>query len=216
MGRIGFVISGLVICGLMSGCSSGSPAAAAKTTTESVHIGRLTEIFATPLPANPAQASVVEGFRAATILWDKSQEDLELVSPVTADVTGPAITNLKDSLNAIISQQIVPAGTDRYFMTRVSMLEGNSATISTCDDGSKFKEVNPNTGVVDRAWNPTVSTAYGYVAWQMTRVGGHWAISGVTAESLPNSLAKPCQPLSAFCETIEAARRTQRYRGAAA
>lgn len=195
MGRIGVVLSGLVICGLMSGCGSSGGPAAAKPTTESVHIGRLTEIFDTPLPTNPAQASVVEGFREDIVLWDKSQEDLKLLPAVTADVTGPAMTNLKDSLNEIISQQIVPAGTDRYFMTRVSMLKGTSATLTTCDDGSKFEQVNPTTGVPDPAFSAAADQQYLFITWQMTRVGGHWAISGVAPETLPNALAKPCQPV---------------------
>src|ERR1700722_8526867 len=99
MGRGGVIIAGLAIGGLLaSGCSSGgsggtgsprsagsagSPAspAAAKVTTESVRVGHLIEIFDTPLPAGSAQASVVEGFRAGLILWDKSQEGEKLGSP---------------------------------------------------------------------------------------------------------------------------------------
>ena len=100
MGRIGGIMAGLVMCALLvSACGSGSPAAQklapARVTTETVRIGRYTQIFDTSLPSNPAQASVVEGFRAALILWDKSQEDLALVSPVTAYVTGRALGNLK-------------------------------------------------------------------------------------------------------------------------
>lgn len=88
MGRVGFIIPGLVMCGLLvSACSSsGSPAAPekpgpARPATEAVRVGRLTEVFDTSIPPDPAQASVVEGFRAGMILWDKSQEDLTLASP---------------------------------------------------------------------------------------------------------------------------------------
>jgi hypothetical protein len=58
MGRSGVIIVGLVICELLvSGCSSGGPAAV-KVTTESVRVGRFTEIFSTPLPATrPRPAS---------------------------------------------------------------------------------------------------------------------------------------------------------------
>jgi hypothetical protein len=211
MGRGGVIIVGLAIGGLLAaGCSSrgsgnggsprsprtaGSPAAA-KVTTESVRVGRLTEIFDTPLPAGSAQASVVEGFRAGLILWDKSQEAQKLVSPVTSDVTGAALTNLKESLPRELTpgQQIVPAGVDRNFDTRVTALSGASATVTTCDDGSKFDEANPVTGVVNAAYNATPDEEYIFVTWQLTRLDGHWAISVVTPVELPNALAKPCQP----------------------
>ena len=97
MGRAGVIIPVLMMCGLLvSACSSEGSAAPKKTsparvTTETIRIGRFTQIFDTPLPADPAQASVVEGFHTAMILWDKSQENLMLVSPVTAYVTGSAL-----------------------------------------------------------------------------------------------------------------------------
>src|SRR3984957_15673606 len=225
MGRGGVIIAGLAIGGLLAGgCSSGgsgrpgssgspgsavsprsavSPSSAVSPTaatvaTESVRVGRLTEIFDGPLPADPAQASVVEGFRAALIVWDKSQEEQKLVSPVTSDVTGAALTNLKESLTQELApgRQIVPAGVDRNFKTRVTALSGASATVTTCDDGSKFDEVNPGTGVVNTAYSATPDQEYIFVTWQMTRLDGHWAISVVTPVYLPNALAKPCQPLS--------------------
>jgi hypothetical protein len=220
MGRGGVIIVGLAIGGLLaSGCSSGSSGSAgssgsssspssagspssavsptaATVTTESVRVGRLTEIFDGPLPADSAQASVIEGFRAGLILWDKSQEEQKLVSPVTSDVTGAALTNLKKSLTQELTtgQQIVPAGIDRNFKTRVTALSGASATVTTCDDGSKFDEVNPDTGVVNTAYSATPDQEYLFVTWQMTRLDGHWAISVVTPVYLPNALAKPCQP----------------------
>ena len=33
---------------------------------------------------------------AGLILWDKSQEEQKLVTPVTSDVTGAALTNLRE------------------------------------------------------------------------------------------------------------------------
>jgi hypothetical protein len=160
-------------------------------------VGRLTEIFETPLPADSAQASVIEGFRAGEILWDTSQEEQKLVSPVTRDVTGAALTALKVTLTReLIPGQIVPAGIDRNFKTRVTALSGASATVTTCDDGSKFYEVNPRTGVVNTAFNATPDQDYIFVTWQMTRLDGHWAVSEVSPVYLPNALAKPCQPLS--------------------
>ena len=243
MGRSGAIIVGLAIGGLLaSGCSSGSsgssgspsspsssstpssPSSAGSPTaaTVSVRVGHLTEVFDTPLPADSAQASVIEGFRAGLILFDKSQEELTLVSPVTSDVTGAALSNLKKSLTQLlIPGHIVPAGIDRNFKTRVTPLSGASATVTTCDDGSKFDEVNPDTGLVNTAYNATPDEKYIFVTWQMTRLDGHWAISVITPVMLPNALAKPCQPLPVWCtdeanETIEASGRTQRYRGAAA
>jgi hypothetical protein len=212
MGRGGVIIVGLAIGGLLlaSGCSSGSSGSAgsarssgtsssptaATVTADSVRVGRLTEIFDGPLPADSAQASVIEGFRAGLILWDKSQEEQKLVSPVTSDVTGAALSNLKKSLTQELTpgQQIVPAGIDRNFKTGVAALSGASATVTTCDDGSKFDEVNPGTGVVNTAYNATPDQEYLFVTWQMTRLDGHWAISVVTPVYLPNALAKPCQP----------------------
>lgn len=205
MGRVGVIIPVLVMCGLLvSACSSGSSAAPKKispvrVTTETVRIDRYTQIFDTPLPADPGQARVVRGFRTAMILWDKSQETLKLVSPVTAYVTGRALRNLKTSLARVGMQagKEVPGGTDRFFKTRVTVMSGTSATIATCDDGSKFEEVNPSTGVPDPAFSPPANQRYLFETWQMVRLGGHWAISVVSPVTLPDSRAKPCQPLPA-------------------
>jgi hypothetical protein len=103
VGRVGVIIPVLVMCGLLvPACSQGSSAVSKRTnpvraTTETVRTGRFTQIFDTNLPANPAQASAVEEFRAGMILWDKSQATAKLVSPVTAYVTGTALRNLKTS-----------------------------------------------------------------------------------------------------------------------
>ena len=212
MGRVGVTIPVLMMCGLLvPACSSGSSAGPEKTspapvtttspapvTTETVHVGRYTQIFDTSLPADPAQASVVEGFRTAMILWDKSQQALRLVSPVTAYVTGGALHNLKASLANTKAADVVPAGADRFFKTRVTVISGTSATITTCDDGSKFGEVNPSTGVSDPAYNAPADQQYLFETWQMIRLGGHWAISGISPVTLPDSRAKPCQPLPAL------------------
>jgi hypothetical protein len=93
----------LVMCGLLaSACGSASSVATGKTisaraTTETLRVGRLTETFDAPLPADPAQADVVAGFRAATIVWDQSQEGLAPTSRVTACITGAALHNLADA-----------------------------------------------------------------------------------------------------------------------
>jgi hypothetical protein len=74
------------------------------------------------------------------------------------------------------------------------MLSGANATITTCDDGSKFEEVNPGTGVPDPAYNATADQEYLSETWQMVRLGSHWAVSALSLAALPDSRAKPCQP----------------------
>ena len=199
MGRVGGIIAGLVMCALpVSACSSGSPAprkaATAHVTTQTVRIGRYTQVFDTPLPVDPAQASVVEGFRAAIVLWDKSQEELTLVPPVTAHVTGRALGNLKASLVSMQDDKVVPGGADRFFKTTAAIASGASATITTCDDGSKLEEVNPGTGVADPALDAPANQQYLFETWQMTKIGGQWAVSAVSPVTLPDSRAEPCQP----------------------
>src|SRR5215469_9776918 len=207
MGRVGVTIAVLVMCGpLVSACGSGGSAApekaspahvTARVTTETVRIGPFTQIFDTSLPVDPAQANVVNGFRTAMILWDKSQEALRLVSPVTAYVTGRALSGLKSSIVNTKAADVAPAGADRFFTTRVTVISGTSATITTCDDGSKFEEANPNTGVPDPTYSAPANQQYLFETWQMTQVGSHWAISHVSPVTLPDPRAKPCQPLPA-------------------
>lgn len=200
MGRVSVMIAGLAMCGLwVSACSSGSSAVAAKTvsthaTTESVRVGRLTEAFDTSLPADPAQAGVMAGFRAATIVWDQSQEGLAPVSRVTAYVTGAALHNLADANVYMSRGKIVPAGTDRLFETRVTMVSATSATVTSCDDGSKFELVNTSTGVPNPADAAPADQQYLFETWKMVRLGGRWALSAVAPVTLPDPRAKPCQP----------------------
>jgi hypothetical protein len=208
VGRVSGIVAGLVMCALpVSACSSGSPApqkattahvttkaATAHVTTQTVRIGRYTQVFDTPLPVDPAQASVVEGFRAAIVLWDKSQEELTLVPPVTAYVTGRALSNLKASLVTMQDDKVVPGGADRFFKTIAAIASGASATITTCDDSSKLEEVNPGTGVADPALDAPANQQYLFETWQMTKIGGQWAVSAVSPVTLPDSRAEPCQP----------------------
>ena len=204
VGRVGVIIPVLVACGLLvPACGQGSSVVPKKpnpvrVTTETVSTGWFTQIFDTSLAADPAQASAVEGFRAALILWNKSQETMKLVAPVTAYVTGTALGTLKATLVREKAQDVVIGGTDRFFETRVTVISGTNATITTCDDGSKFEEVNPSTDVPDPAYSAPANQQYLFETWQMTRLDGHWAISGVSPVTLPDSRAKPCQPLPAL------------------
>ncbi|MGH3164493.1 MAG: hypothetical protein ACRDN0_01195, partial [Trebonia sp.] len=114
----------------------------------SVRTGKLTERFATPLPGGTASAEVVAGFRQAMVLYNMSQSDRRLVPPVTDYVTGSMLKALNRTISAFKQQNLVPAGTDRLFKTTVTSVTGQTAKLTTCDDGSKYTEVNPATGAV--------------------------------------------------------------------
>jgi hypothetical protein len=76
------LLSGLV---MVPACSSGRPAGHGGIRVGGVvHVGRYTQVFTSPLPADPALAAVVEGFREGWVLWDKSQNARRLVPPVRA------------------------------------------------------------------------------------------------------------------------------------
>jgi hypothetical protein len=167
---------------------------AARASPVSIRIGPYTQVFATPLPANRAQAGVVEGFREAWILWDKSQDVWHLVAPVRDYVTGRALTHLLAAVSEGKARHLVPAGGDRFFKTRVTAFTGHRATVTTCDDASKFKEENPSTRRVDRAFIPTRHQAYIFETWRMVRLSGHWAITDFSVAVFPSLRAKPCQP----------------------
>jgi len=86
------VLSGLL---LLSTCGSGKPAGPSAVRVASVvRVGPFTQVFAGPLPANPAQAAVVEGFREGQVLWNKSANAWHLVPPVREYVTGQMLTHL--------------------------------------------------------------------------------------------------------------------------
>jgi len=150
--------------------ASATSSPAASGTPESVRIGPYTQVFATLLPTNPAQAKVMEGFREAQILWEKSDNAWHLVAPVTDYVTGHALTHL------------------------VAGITGRKATVTTCDDGSKFKEENPRTGQVNAAYVPRPDQAYIFETWRMVQLSGHWAITDFSLATLPDPRAEPCQP----------------------
>jgi hypothetical protein len=187
----------LVLYGLLmlSACSSGKPVSHAAVRVGSViHVGPYTLVFASPVPAKTAQAGVVEGFREGEVLWEKSENAGHLVPPVREYVTGQALSDLAAAMKADKARDHVPAGADRLFMTRVATLTGRSATVATCDDGSKFKGINPRTAKVDTGSLATPGQDYIFETWRMARLSGHWAISGLSLASLPSRSAEPCQP----------------------
>jgi hypothetical protein len=186
------VLSWLLV---LSACSSGRPASHTSVGVGSVvRIGPYTQVFAGQLPANAAQVAVVGGFRQGQVLWDESEKAWHLAPRVRDYVTGRALTQLTSAMKAGKERNLVPAGTDRFFMTRVTAISGRNATLTTCDDGSKFMEENPRTGKADLAFEPTPGQSYMYETWRMVRLSGHWAITGLSLAPLPSRSAEPCQP----------------------
>jgi hypothetical protein len=179
----------------LAACSSGSPASALSSSTPSIRVGLLTEWFDAPLPSGQAQAAVVEGFRQGLVLYDKSQETFSLVSPVTSWVTGSALTDLKQTISTLEKSELVPAGVDRLFRTSVTAFSGSAATITTCDDGSKYNEQNPRTHAISpSSVHLPLNQEYIFITWGMTRAGGHWAITSITIASSSSANAKSCLP----------------------
>lgn len=171
-----------------------TPGHAVSGSAESVRVGSETEVFDSPLPASPAEAKVVADFRKAQLLWDRSGTAQNLVAPVTAYVTGEALAHLRDAVAAARQQDLVPAGTDRMFKTRVTILGARSATVATCEDASKFREKNRLTGRVDAQLLTPPDQQYMFVTWRMVRLAGRWALTDFSLASLPAPAAQHCQP----------------------
>lgn len=186
----------VAVCGLalVAACGQGPITAGVARGPESVRLGSYTQVFASALPAGQTQAQVVEGFREAQILWTRSEQSFRLVAPVRDYVTGQALNNLKAAMQSGQARDVVPAGTDRLFRTQVASITGSRAVITTCDDGSGFRDVNPRTRRVDLALASQPQQDYLAETWRMGLVGGHWAITGLTLASLPSPSAQRCQP----------------------
>ncbi len=199
-----FCLSGLLA---VSACGSGKPqpastadtssapsataAAAPSNPPASVRIGPYTQVFATPLPANTAQARVIAGFREAQTLWDKADYTWHLGAPAKEYITGQALTHLIAAVTASRAHHLVPAGTERFFMTRVSGITDSTATVTTCDDGSKVTEENRQTGAT---YTTPSSQAYILETWHMVKLSGHWGVAAFSLAVPPSPHAAPCQP----------------------
>jgi archaellum component FlaF (FlaF/FlaG flagellin family) len=146
------------------------------------------------VPTNPAQASVIEGFREAEVLWNKSEQAWRLVAPVTRFVIGDALSHLNAAIANDKQQGIVIVGTDEFFMTKVTNLSASSATVTTCDNGSKITGMKKATGQIDNAYAASPDQAYLLETWNMVQNSGNWAISSFSVISLPDRRAQPCQP----------------------
>jgi hypothetical protein len=196
------LLSGLVA---LSACGSGHSAGTKSTASSvrrpaisvpaTVRIGTsFTQVFATALPANAAQADVIEGFREGQVSWTRSEIAWRLVAPTTEYVAGSALGHLNDAIAALKARGIVPTGQDRLFMTRVTAVKGRSATVTTCDDGSKFREAFASTGQVDSVFTAPADQDYISEVWSMAEVSGRWAIVSFSLALLPDASARPCQP----------------------
>lgn len=172
-----------------------SPGQAVSGSTEEVQVGPETEVFDSPLPRSPAEAKVIEDFRKAQVLWDESDTAQRLVARVTDYVTGEALLHLRAAVAAAARKyDLVPAGKDRMFKTRVTILTARSATVATCDDASKLREKNGRTGKIDAQLVAPPDQQYLFVAWRLVRLSGHWDTTGFSITSLPAPAARPCQP----------------------
>jgi hypothetical protein len=183
--------------------SAGSAASAAASPAAStpagasplaVHIGRYTQEFATPLPANPAQAKVIEGFRETQILWDRSLSAWHPVAPVTGYVTGNALVTLQQAMQYNRKYDLKIAGMDRFYSIRVSGITGRRATVTSCDDARKLMEVDARTGrVVPQTVPP--DKAYLFEIWHMVELSGHWGLASVRPYPEPSPQAELCRSL---------------------
>jgi hypothetical protein len=190
------VFMALALSGVLtlSACSSAAPVGSTSSVPASVHFGRYTQEFASPLPASSVRAAVVEGFREGQVLWTKSEIAWHLVAPVRSYVTGQALTHLIAAVKAGKADDVAPAGTDRLFMTRVTAVAGRNATVATCDDGSSFEQENPRTGKIDASLVALPQQDYIFETWRMVQLGGHWAITAFSLAFLPSRSALACQP----------------------
>jgi len=158
-----------------------------------VQIGHYTQEFAGPVPTDPAQASVIDGFREAEVLFNKSEQAGSLVAPVLQFVVGVALARLAQAITLGEKTGIVIAGTDEFFMTTVTSLSATTATVTTCDNSSKLTGMHKATGQIDNAYAPTADEAYALEYWNMVRDSGHWAISTYSVISLPDKRAQSCR-----------------------
>lgn len=117
-----------------------------------------------------------------------------LVSPVTAYVTGSALYGLRAPSLEQRPTRWSLAGRTACSRPLSPGSPGSSATITLCEDGSKFEEVNPGTGVPDPAYSGPANQQYLFETWQMIRLGGHWAISVVSPVTLPTPARNPASP----------------------
>ena len=172
----------------LSPATGASPAGAAPL---SVPISsRYSEVFATPLPADPAQAAVIAGFRKSQILWDQSTVALRVVATTTEYVTGGALTSLDKVLRSFTQNNLVPVGVDRLFDTKITSRTADGATLTSCDDGTRYNVADRATGQAEPP--APASQEYAFATFTMRPVDSRWALSSVTAVTIPDQRVKAC------------------------
>lgn len=173
-----------------SSSDTASPGPAVGAPTLSAQIRLLTEVFATPLPADPAKAAIVESFRESQILWDESTEHLVIAPTATDYITGQALANLRASVSQSAKDFVALAGTDRLFNTSVTQVTADSAILTSCDDGRKTNIEDLATGQKIPN-NPSPPLVF-FVTWHMVPLAGHWAIASVNLVTPPDPRARAC------------------------
>jgi hypothetical protein len=206
-----FVLANLIA---LSSCSSGATPTTSKVSAASPHptgsaeslspstspasgasvsvriSSRYTEVFATPLPADPVQTAVISGFRKSQILWDQSSVALRVVGMTREYVTGKALMSLYRVLQSFTKNNLVPVGVDRLFDTKITSLTADSATVTSCDDGTGYNVADRTTGQTE---SPVpLSQQYAFAVFTMRPVDGRWAISSVRAITYPDQRVKAC------------------------
>lgn len=190
----GVLIALLVVGWIVIGHASSGSAAPPSSSGESVNLGPFTQVFDSPRPTDPTQAKIIEGFREGQILWMKSDIAMSLVPPVMSYFTGDAATHMTAAVERAKAFNRVPAGTDRLFDTQVTDVTDTSATVTTCDDITKFRKENPTTGEIDPAYTPRAGQTYFFETWHMVLESGNWAISAYSYASPSDPSAATCQP----------------------
>jgi hypothetical protein len=209
--RSAFAVSTVVA---LSACSSGGTQATPKASITSPHLAspggspspttraasedsatvrinpRYVQVFSAPLPADPAQAAVISGFRESIVLWDQSEVALRLAGATKEYVAGDALANLRGALQTYTKYSLIPIGVDRLFNTKVASFTTKSATVTTCDDGTKWDTASRTTGKALPA--APASQQYAFESFTMSPVDGHWSISSVTIVSFPDQRVKSC------------------------
>lgn len=199
-----FIVSGLIA---LSACSSGHSVPAVRATVK-VSTARpqpsaspvivpinseYSEVFSTPLPADPEQAAVISGFRESQILWDQSTVALRLTGPTTEYVTGEALTRLRKVIQTFASGNLTPVGMDRLYDTKVTSLAAGSAVVTTCDDGTAYNVADRASGATEPP-APT-SQDFDFAEFGMRLVAGRWAASSVTVILYPDQRVKACMQI---------------------
>src|SRR5262249_31424790 len=123
--------------------TAAGPAAA---TGDSVRVGPLTLDFATALPADPAKAKVIEGWRESQGVWDQSIPASRGLAAASAYVKGKAFAGLRGAVATDVSYHVILTGTNRFYDTNVTSLTAHAATVTSCDDSTNAIDENPSTG----------------------------------------------------------------------